>query len=87
MGICCTLILLDEFDWRYVNTDKEKKASEFIEEFGGSLIGQWYGAMVFDIDKRDYLSNERKKIINKYCDAAYYILDIQLWNIEKLDLD
>lgn len=87
MGICCKLILLDEFDWGYVNSDKEKKASEFIEEFGGDLVGQWYGALVFDIEKRGYLSDERKKIIKKYCDSAYYILDIQLCKIEKLDLD
>lgn len=84
MGITCTLILLDEFDWGYVDTDKEKKAAEFIAEFGGELVGQWYGAMVFDIDKRGYCSEERKAIINKYCDKAYYILDIALYKIEEL---
>ena len=86
MGITCTLILLDEFDWDYVNTDKDQRAQEFIEEFGGDLVGQWYGAMVFDIDKRGYHSDERKAIIRKYCDTAYYILDVQLWNIEKLEI-
>lgn len=85
MGITCTLILLDEFDWGYVNTDKEKKAKEFIEEFGGELVGQWYGAMVFDIDKRGYTTPDRKAIINKYCDACYYILDISMYKIDKLE--
>lgn len=86
MGITCTLILLDEFDWGYFNTNKQKKSEEFIAEFGGELIGQWYGAMVFDIEKRGYLSDERKAIIKKYCDAAYYIMDTQLWDIKRLEL-
>lgn len=85
MGITCTLILLDEFDWNYVNTNKEKKAKEFVEEFGGELVAQWYGAMVFDIEKRDYCSEERKAIIRKYCDSAYYILDISMYKIDKLE--
>lgn len=92
MGITCTLILLDEFDWGYVNTNKQKKAEEFIQEFGRSennyyptLVGQWYGAMVFDIDKLGYLGPERKAIINKYCDSCYYILDIGLTAINKLE--
>ena len=85
MGITCTLILLDEFDWQYVNTNKQKKAEEFIAEFGGDLVGQWYGAMVFDIEKRGYASAERKAIINKYCDSAYYILDISMYKIDKLE--
>jgi hypothetical protein len=92
MGITCTLILLDEFDWGYLNTDKEKKAKEFIEEFGRKdrdyypeLVAQWYGAMVFDIDKLGYCSDERKAIIMKYCDSAYYILDCAMCKIEKLE--
>ena len=85
MGITCTLILLDEFDWEYVDTNKHKRAGEFVVEFGGELVAQWYGAMVFDIDKRGYLSEERKAIIKKYCDSAYYILDIALYKIEKLE--
>lgn len=90
MGITCTLILLDEFDWGYVGTSWEQKSKDFIEEFGKggsypSLTAHWYGAMVFDIDKLGYCSEERKAIIYKYCDTCYYILDHQLYVINKLE--
>lgn len=87
MGTCYKILLMDEFDWGYVDTSKEKKLLEFKSEYGEpcELIAEWYGCAVFDVDKRYPLSDERKQIINKFCDKAYYIDDLSLITIKDLE--
>lgn len=85
MGVCYTILLADEFNWGYVNIDKEKKLKEFKEGWPGyccDQIAEWYGFAVFDIDKNYPLSEERIKYINGFCDNWYYIDDLHLTSIK-----
>lgn len=83
-------MLCDEFDWDYSNTNKETRLKEFAEEYmrAGAyqcdLIAQWPNNAVFDVDKRGPFL-ERLEVVKKYCDAAYYNMDIQLWNWIKVE--
>lgn len=87
MGVCYTLILLDDFDWGYSDTDKTKKMEELKKEYGGycfDIVGQWYGGVVIEVDKNWPLTNERVALLKKYCDTAWYIADNALTSIIRI---
>lgn len=90
MGICYQLILSDEFDWNYVNTNKETRLKEFAEEYkkaGGyccDLIAQWPYYAVFDVDKRGPFL-ERLDVIKKFSDNAYYNMDTSICTLTKIE--
>lgn len=86
MGTCYKLILGDEFDWGYSETSKEEQLKEFERKYGGYIerIAEWYGFVVYDVDKQTPYLEERKNIIREYADTAYYIAD---YNFEIVELD
>jgi hypothetical protein len=73
-----------------MDADKEKKLKEFAEEYKSNgahccdLIAQWPNYAVFDVDKRGPFG-ERKEVVKKYSDAAWYNMDITLCNLEKIE--
>jgi hypothetical protein len=92
MGVCYTILMQDDFDWGYVNTSKELKIGEFTKEFlelhkfSPTLRGQWYGFMVWDIEKRSPDWGDTNKLIHKFCDCCYWWGDNSPWNIRRLEV-
>ena len=90
MGICYQIILYDEFDWDYMDTNKETRLKEFAEEYIANgayccdLIAQWPHYAVFDVDKRGPY-DKRAEVVKKYSDAAWYNMDNQLYNLIKIE--
>lgn len=91
MGVCYTLILMDESNWGYKDTDKEQKLKAFQADYIATdaylcdLIGQWYGFAVFDVDKRGPYNLTRREIIKAYSDKAWYIADNAFYDIKDID--
>lgn len=87
MGVCYKLFLEDEFDWGYKDTTKDLKLKEFEKAYGGCCerVAEWDHFAVYDIDKQTPYIRDRKNIIAKYCDRAYYTSDNQV-GIKELDL-
>ena len=90
MGVCYTVIMQDELDWSYVDTSKEKELLKFEKEFKKvyfkpDRLGEWYGAVVYDIDKANPEIKEFGDVILKYCDFARYYNDIEPWKMENLE--
>lgn len=77
MGTCYKLFLEDEFDWGYMDTTKDERLKEFEKAYGGCCerVVEWYGFVVYDIDKQYPYTKERKDIIAEFCDRAYYTTD------------
>jgi len=90
MGICYQVILCDEFDWDYVNTNKDQRLKEFQEAYLAAgayqcdLVAQWPHYAVFDVDKRGPFL-ERAEVVKKYSDAAWYNMDISFYELRKIE--
>lgn len=78
MGVCYKLILTDEFDWAYLNTSREERLKEFETKYAGYIerIADWYGFVVYNVEKSVPYTPERTSLISEYADRAYYIDDL-----------
>lgn len=78
MGVCYKLILEDEFDWGYSETSREERLKEFETKYDGYIerIADWYGFVVYDVEKSVPYTKERTNLISEYSDRAYYIDDL-----------
>lgn len=82
MGIHYNLILLDEYDWNYLNTSKEQVIENFKKDFleinkhPAYFLAAWDGGMIWYVMKKtpDFYAD----MIYKYCDLAYYQKDNNL---------
>ncbi len=89
MGVCYTLLLLDDFNWDYADAKKDERIARFIKEMNEAgaycnPIAQWYGAAVFDLDKSYPHNIKILNVIVQSCDVAYYIADNQACEIVEL---
>jgi hypothetical protein len=81
----------EEFDWGWADKSKEEILKEFEEKFRNldnryiERIVEWYGFVVYDIDKASPFNEEIQKLIREYCDCAYYTDDLGT-GIKELDL-
>lgn len=80
MGICYEIFILDEFDWDYVNWDRNKTIEEVKKVCPyAKLKGDCYGMLIFDVDKTwpgSFIGNVKM-------DTLYYRGDNNLLKIEK----
>jgi len=90
MGLVYTIQMQDDFNWKYVDKDKSYYTKKFIEEFykecnvKPELLAEWYGHLVFDLDKYSPLLDGAKQTILNNCDSCVYWNDNQPYN--KLNL-
>jgi len=80
MGICTTLIIMDEFDWGYSGYSKEKALKHVAKEY--RVVAHWYTVIVIDIDKGRIYEKEELPIT---CDALYEIQDINSLLIKRVE--
>jgi hypothetical protein len=92
MGTTYQLMLFDDFDWKYVGKDKDSSLKAFAEEFKACSRGwditeeaKWSKFAVFDLDKQYPLSDERKLVIKKYSDSAWFNRDTSMWEWIKIE--
>lgn len=91
MGVCYKLILLDEFNWNYVNTDRDQRLQEFQQEYKDAgaycceLEHAWYGGALFDVDKCGPYNPKYREVIRKFSDSAYFIDDLNSTLIRNID--
>lgn len=85
MGTCYTYLLMDEFDWDYANTSKEKKIEEIKVELPvADVISQWFKFIVIDLDKNSPWGDNAKKL-HKWADCVYYYSDHRPWDLQRLE--
>ena len=76
MGVDYTVVVYDDFDWNYLNQDKEWHKLKLLEELGNlcpelEFKAEWYRHMVFDLGRKWPEDREIKEILLKQ-DAAHY---------------
>jgi hypothetical protein len=88
MGVVYTVLLFDDWDWKYKETSKEKKISEFIKDFPqATLEASWNKYLVFDFDKKYPLVKETGKRLLDLADVVFYYSELDPWNIKRLDAE
>ena len=92
MGLVYTIQMQDDFNWEYVGTNKQERIRKFIDDFEKikgykpTLLGEWYGEMVFDIEKNPPdIDEELNELIFKSCDSAIYWHDSEPYIKTKLN--
>jgi len=76
MGTHYTVLVYDDFDWEYVNKDKEyfkQELTEKLSEFcpAVKLKAEWFGYMIFDLERKHPETEEIKNILLDQ-DMVYY---------------
>ena len=76
MGTDYTVIVYDDFDWNYLNLNKEDCKHRILEELGNlcpelEFKSEWYRYMVFDLGRKHPENKEIKEILLKQ-DLVYY---------------
>lgn len=86
MGTTYTLMMYEDHDWSWVGGDKEVHLKRFEEEFiklpnGYPIerVGEWFGYVIYDIDKQYPEMDYRKDLIKKFSDMAWYNMDTSPW--------
>ena len=90
MGTCYTILMMDEFDWNYLNKTKEETLAQFEEEmrkvrYIDGLEGTGYGWAIYDLDKTWPNYDPYYDVISKYCDVAYFWTDTGRLDIQKME--
>lgn len=83
MGTTYQVILLDEYNWDYQNTTKEKVIDEinsFLKDqgYGGAVETDFYKGIVVNTEKQSPLYGELNKFLLTKCDHAYYNCDTNI---------
>jgi hypothetical protein len=91
MGLVYTIQMQDDFNWEYVGTNKQDRIRKFISDFkkikgyGPTLLAEWEGEMVFDIEKNSPdIDRELNDLIFKNCDSAIFWNDTAPYKKHKL---
>lgn len=86
MGTCYTVMLMDEFDWQYADSQKAERLMAFEAEFPHvTKTAEWRRFAIYDFDKVYPLAENAPKIL-RHCDAAFYIKDSSPWLIERIEM-
>lgn len=89
MGTCYTIILLDEFDWGYVDNSREntvERINNYLKELkrGGRVIAQFPHGIVVDLEKIWPWDEEMKRFLMCNCDTAWLFSDHNVGSLTKL---
>ena len=76
MGVDYTVVVYDDFDWNYLNLDKEDYKRQILQELGEmcpeiTFLTEWYKHMVFEMGRKWPENKEIKEILLKQ-DLVYY---------------
>jgi hypothetical protein len=91
MGFVYTVMLQDDFDWGYVNKNKKDVLKEIQDEFEAkgrlhpTLLGEWYGFMVLDLDKTAPEYSPFREILLRHADSVHFWHDTNPYLIAKLE--
>lgn len=89
MGVCYTLLLHDEWDWGYRDSNKIDTLKQFEKDYPGFChqMAEWPHYAVFDVDKGNPKYNKEKlKVIANYCENAWCYGDSSTWHLQALEL-
>lgn len=78
MGVCIQIILIDGFDFKYADRDKNKSKeliSKALEDYG-QIVGEAPHMIMIDVHKNcPFFDKELNALISKWCDTFYVMRD------------
>lgn len=91
MGLVYTVQMQDDFNWQYIGKTKANAIEVFTHSFKDivgyepTLLAEWHGEMVFDIEKNPPDTFVAlKELILRSCDTAIYWHDSNPYDKKRL---